>query len=204
MASMNDEVVLLDVSERIATITLNRPAARNALSTEVLRMLPQLMIEADSRDDVDVLILTGADPAFCAGLDLRELGGGGIINDKDETGAGGGLNAYGVHGPFPPVTKPLIGAINGVAVTGGFELALNCDFLIASEHAKFALMHVRFSTYAAPTEISMLMNPLGRSSHETRNAGGVSPMTQARLNPAAKGLLIAAATSNQAEREAVA
>jgi hypothetical protein len=48
------------------------------------------------------------------------------------------------------------------------------------------------------------MNPLGRSSHETRNAGGVSPMTQARLNPAAKGLLIAAATSNQAEREAVA
>ncbi len=143
MTSMNDEVVLLDVSERIATITLNRPAARNALSTEVLRMLPQLMIEADSRDDVDVLILTGADPAFCAGLDLRELGGGGIINDKDETGAGGGLNAYGVHGPFPPVTKPLIGAINGVAVTGGFELALNCDFLIASERAKFGDTHAR-------------------------------------------------------------
>ena len=140
---MNDSVVLLEVSERIATITLNRPAARNALSTEVLRLLPKLMIEADNREDVDVVILTGADPAFCAGLDLRELGGGGIINDKDETGAGGGLNAYGVRGPFPAISKPLIGAINGVAVTGGFELALNCDFLIASERAKFGDTHAR-------------------------------------------------------------
>jgi enoyl-CoA hydratase len=60
------DVVLLDVGERIATITLNRPAARNALSSEVLRVLPQLMQEADNRDDVDVIILTGADPAFCA------------------------------------------------------------------------------------------------------------------------------------------
>ena len=69
-----DAVVLLDVSDRIATITLNRPASRNALSSEVLRLLPQLMQEADRRDDVDVMILTGADPAFCAGLDLKELG----------------------------------------------------------------------------------------------------------------------------------
>ena len=66
--------VLLEVSERIATVTLNRPEARNALSSEVLRLLPQLMREADNRDDVDVVILTGADPAFCAGLDLKELG----------------------------------------------------------------------------------------------------------------------------------
>src|SRR4029450_1744682 len=66
--------VLLDVSDRIATLTLNRPAARNALSSELLSLLPTLMHEADGRDDVDVLILTGADPAFCAGLDLKELG----------------------------------------------------------------------------------------------------------------------------------
>ena len=71
---MSDDVVLLEVSERIATITLNRPAARNAMSSEVLRLLPKLMKEADGRDDVDVIILTGADPAFCAGLDLKELG----------------------------------------------------------------------------------------------------------------------------------
>ncbi len=69
--------MLLEVSDRIATVTLNRPAARNALSSEVLRLLPALLREADGRDDVDVVILTGADPAFCAGLDLKELGSSG-------------------------------------------------------------------------------------------------------------------------------
>ena len=140
---MSEPVVLMEVSERIATITLNRPAARNALSSEVLRLLPELAIEADNRDDVDVIILTGADPAFCAGLDLRELGGGGIISNNDSSGASGGVNAWGERGPFPNISKPLIGAVNGVAVTGGFEIALNCDFLIASERAKFGDTHAR-------------------------------------------------------------
>jgi enoyl-CoA hydratase len=134
-------VVLLEVSARIATITLNRPAARNALSSEVLRLLPALMREADERDDVDVVILTGADPAFCAGLDLKELGS--TAGNLGGTGADGSPNAAGVRGPFPPMDKPVIGAINGVAITGGFELALNCDFLVASEHAKFGDTHTR-------------------------------------------------------------
>jgi enoyl-CoA hydratase len=134
--------VLLDVSERIATITLNRPEARNALSSELLALLPKVMLEADSRDDVDVLILTGADPAFCAGLDLKELGSSGG-NLGAGSGADGSRNSTGNRGPFPKLTKPLIGAINGVAITGGFELALNCDFLIASERAKFGDTHTR-------------------------------------------------------------
>ena len=137
-----DSVVLLEVSERIATITLNRPAARNALSTEVLRLLPQLMKQADASDDVDVIILTGTDPAFSAGLDLKELGSTGD-NLGAGTGADGKPNADGIRGPFPALDKPLIGAVNGVAITGGFELALNCDFLIASENAKFGDTHAR-------------------------------------------------------------
>ena len=64
------DVVVYEVSERIATITLNRPEARNALSSEVLRLLPQRMREADADAEVDVVILTGSDPAFWAGLDL--------------------------------------------------------------------------------------------------------------------------------------
>ena len=135
-------VVLLEVSERIATITLNRPEARNALSSEVLRLLPQKMREANERDDVDVIVLTGTDPAFCAGLDLKELGSS-AANLGSGSGADGRHNADGVRGPFPMVDKPLIGAINGVAITGGFELALNCDFLVASEHAKFGDTHAR-------------------------------------------------------------
>lgn len=134
-------VVLYEVSERIATITLNRPEARNALSSEVLALLPELMKRADADDDVDVIVLTGADPAFCAGLDLKELGD--TAGNLSGTGADGGKNSSGVRGPFPPLDKPLIGAINGVAITGGFELALNCDFLIASEHAKFGDTHSR-------------------------------------------------------------
>jgi enoyl-CoA hydratase len=136
------ECVLFEVSDRIATITLNRPDARNALSSEVLRLLPERMREAEARDDVDVVVLTGTDPAFCAGLDLKELGSSGD-NLGGGSGADGSRNSDGVRGPFPKLTKPLIGAINGVAVTGGFELALNCDFLIASEHAKFGDTHAR-------------------------------------------------------------
>lgn len=143
-------VVLLEISDRIATITINRPDARNALSREVLALLPEAMRTADGRDDVDVIILTGADPAFCAGLDLKELG----TRGPDRSGPGGtdadrggrdraGGGAVTVRGPFPAVGKPLIGAINGVAITGGLEIALNCDFLVASERAKFGDTHTR-------------------------------------------------------------
>ncbi|MEN9507125.1 MAG: hypothetical protein RI958_3051 [Actinomycetota bacterium] len=130
-------VVLFEVSDRIATVTLNRPDARNALSSEVLRLVPEAMSEAESRDDVDVVILTGTDPAFCAGLDLKELGssGGNLSAGANRPNQG--------RGPFPDLTKPLIGAINGVAITGGFEYALNCDFLVASERAKFGDTHSR-------------------------------------------------------------
>jgi enoyl-CoA hydratase len=137
-----DDVVLLDITDRIATITLNRPGARNALSSEVLVKLPEAMRVAEASDDVDVLILTGTDPAFTAGLDLKELGSTGGNLDGG-SGVGGGRNSDGIRGPFPKLSKPLIGAINGVAVTGGFELALNCDFLVASEHAKFGDTHSR-------------------------------------------------------------
>ena len=142
MTQSTEPVVLLEVSERIATITLNRPGARNALSSELLRKLNEAMRAADANDDVDVIILTGADPAFTAGLDLKELGDS-SSNLLGGTGADGTPNSDGVRGPFPKLGKPLIGAINGVAVTGGFELALNCDFLIASENAKFGDTHAR-------------------------------------------------------------
>src|SRR3954470_22896438 len=129
------EVVLVDVTDRVATVTLNRPESRNALSRDLRRELPKAVAAADARDDVDVLILTGADPAFCAGLDLKELGSGG------NTDAAAPRDEY--RGAVPPTTKPLIGAINGAAITGGFELALNCDFLLASERARFADTHSR-------------------------------------------------------------
>jgi enoyl-CoA hydratase len=144
--SDNAEPVLLDIAERIATVTLNRPDVRNALSGEMLRLLPQLLAAADSHDGVDVIILTGADPAFCAGLDLDELGGEDgdrLVNGPVEATSRRG------RGPLPQLSKPLIGAVNGPAVTGGFELALNCDFLVASELAKFGDSHARVGVVPA-------------------------------------------------------
>jgi enoyl-CoA hydratase len=135
------DVVLVEVADRIATITLNRPEARNALNRDVRRALPAAITACDERDDVDVMILTGADPAFCAGLDLKELGSG--QGDAGGGDGGGSAAAAITRGPFPATTKPVVGAINGVAVTGGFEVALACDFLIASERARFADTHAR-------------------------------------------------------------
>ena len=135
--------VLVEVTERIAVVTLNRPEARNALSSAVLKLLPETMAALDADEVVDVVILTGADPAFCAGLDLKELGSSGAnlgagAPNRERTG-----DQPLRRGPWAPLGKPLIGAINGVSVTGGFELALCCDFLVASERARFADTHAR-------------------------------------------------------------
>jgi len=123
------DVLLIDTQDRVRTLTLNRPQARNALSSELRRRFFQALRNAEADDDVDVVILTGADPVFCAGLDLKELGDSTQLPD--------------ISPQWPPMTKPVIGAINGAAVTGGLEFALYCDILIASEQARFADTHAR-------------------------------------------------------------
>jgi enoyl-CoA hydratase len=138
---MAEDVVLVEAVERVATITLNRPGQRNALNRAVRRALPAAITRCDEDDGVDVMILTGADPAFCAGVDLKEFGAGEVEQGEGFAEVGDGRGRF--RGALPPHTKPLIGAINGVAVTGGFEVALNCDFLVASERARFADTHAR-------------------------------------------------------------
>ena len=139
----DSSLVLLDVSDRIATVTLNRPEARNALSSALLRRLRVVMAEADAHPDADVIILTGTDPAFTAGLDLKEIGSGSGLGSAGSGDPVAASTAGEPGRPWAPLTKPLIGAVNGVAITGGFEIALNCDFLVASERARFADTHAR-------------------------------------------------------------
>ncbi len=122
-------VLLIDTTDRVRTLTFNRPQARNALSARLRDEFIAALRAAESDDAVDVVILTGADPVFCAGLDLKELGDTTELPD--------------ISPKWPPMSKPVIGAINGAAVTGGLEMALYCDVLIASERAKFADTHAR-------------------------------------------------------------
>ncbi|OFB37428.1 enoyl-CoA hydratase [Mycolicibacterium sp. (ex Dasyatis americana)] len=126
---MSDDVLLIETTDRVRTLTLNRPASRNALSSRLRTEFYRALRDAQADEGVDVVILTGADPVFCAGLDLKELGDTTELPD--------------ISPKWPAMTKPVIGAINGAAVTGGLELALYCDVLIASEQAKFADTHAR-------------------------------------------------------------
>ncbi|GFG76431.1 enoyl-CoA hydratase [Mycobacterium botniense] len=125
----DDDILLTDTRERVRTLTLNRPQARNALSAALRDRVFAALADAEADDAVDVIILTGTDPAFCAGLDLKELGAQSALPD--------------ISPRWPSMSKPVIGAINGAAVTGGLELALYCDILIASEQARFADTHAR-------------------------------------------------------------
>ena len=124
--------VLTEVTDQVAVVTLNRPERRNAISGRLLAALRAALAELDSRTDVRAIVLTGAGAAFCAGLDLTELGE-----------PSGPLSAAGIGAVLPELTTPLIGAINGPAITGGLELALACDFLVASDLARFADTHAR-------------------------------------------------------------
>ncbi|MGQ7830522.1 enoyl-CoA hydratase [Altererythrobacter sp. Z27] len=137
---MSEETVLLEVSNGVALVTLNRPQAMNALSKALRARLAQVMRQVDQDESVRVAILTGAgERAFTAGLDLKELG--------SQQGALGAANARGAdENPVKAIEqcrKPVIGAINGVAITGGFEVAIACDVLVASTNARFADTHAR-------------------------------------------------------------
>jgi enoyl-CoA hydratase len=131
-------MVEVDVTDGVGTITLNRPEARNALSGEVTAQLDEAVVTLDHDANIGAIILTGADPAFCAGFDLRALAT--ELRSVQQQRQRSPVKHLGL---LPEHQTPIIGAINGPAVTGGLELAMGCDFLIASDRARFADTHAR-------------------------------------------------------------
>ena len=151
--SSPDSPVLFEVSDGVATITLNRPEQMNTINAELGAGLIESLRQVRSRDDIRVAVITGNGRAFCAGADLRSR-------------ADGPAAASGVAGLFRTddapgfhefdAKKPIIGAVNGYALGGGFEIALSCDLLIASETATFGLPEITlgfFPLAGAPVKL---------------------------------------------------
>ncbi|MEQ1889431.1 MAG: enoyl-CoA hydratase [Alphaproteobacteria bacterium] len=136
MSTNSEPVLLAEVSGGLAVLTLNRPRAMNALSMELRVELTKTIDRLGADPSVRVMILTGAGQAFTAGLDLKELGRG-------EARIAGAMDDSNVLASMARFPGPIIGAINGAAITGGFEIALACDVLIASSAARFADTHAR-------------------------------------------------------------
>jgi enoyl-CoA hydratase/carnithine racemase len=137
---MTDDVIRIERDGDVALITLSRPEARNAMNAALAGATCEAVRACQ---DAGAIVITGADPAFCAGLDLRNLG----TDDMRD------LPPF--NATVAESAVPTIAAVNGPAVTGGFELALGCDFIVASERAAFADTHLRVGVFPGPVLLDL-------------------------------------------------
>jgi enoyl-CoA hydratase len=137
---MSDDVVLVDVADGVMTITINRPEAKNAVNKAVAEGISAAIDELESNDALRVAIITGAGGTFCSGMDLKAFVTGELPIVEGRGFAG--LVEY-------LVKKPVIAAVEGYALAGGFEVAISCDLIVVSEEAKFGIPEVKRGLAAA-------------------------------------------------------
>jgi enoyl-CoA hydratase len=128
--------IRLEARDRVALITIDRPQRRNAIDLPTAQALAEALDELDANDDLFVGVLTGAGASFCAGMDLKALSTGGGVRPYTESRGMFGIVEQ-------PPRKPLIAAVEGHALGGGFEIALACDLIVAAENASFGLPEVK-------------------------------------------------------------
>ena len=148
---MDSPNLKVEVTGAVLCLTLNRPRARNALDIDLTRAMMAALRGFDEDAALRVLVIAAEDPAFCAGLDLKSFADPG--SPRAEVGA--------LLDELPRRVKPVIGAVNGPAMTGGLELALGCDFLIASERATFGDTHSKIGALAGGGMSSRLPHAIG-------------------------------------------
>jgi len=187
--------VTSSVHDRVGVVTLDRPHVRNALNGALLSGLRAAMADLDAHPDVRAIVLTGSDPAFCAGLDLKALG-------ADDPFLVAEIGAPS-HPPWPPTRKPVVGAINGPAVTGGLELALACDLLVASDGATFADTHGRVGVMPGWEMTVRLAAAVGRRTATWMSLSG-TPLSAAEASAAGLVLRVVPHADLMAEALAVA
>jgi enoyl-CoA hydratase len=137
---MSESVLLIERDAQIATVTLNRPDQMNALNAELRIAIGTAFAELEADPDIRAVVLTGSGRAFCAGMDLKEIGGG----SDGQTGYD--LSVAGQDAMRENIANfsgPVIAAVNGAAATAGFELALACDLIFVAHGAKFLDTHAR-------------------------------------------------------------
>jgi enoyl-CoA hydratase len=148
-----EKPVLFEAKDGIALITLNRPERRNSINRDLLVYLYNYIEEVSSRDDIKVAVITGNGKSFCSGIDLAVIGKENIFDPR-----GDGHDLPDIIGAC---RKPVIAAVNGHAITGGFEIALNCDFMIASENAVFADTHAKVGIHPGWGMTQLLQQAVG-------------------------------------------
>jgi enoyl-CoA hydratase len=150
---MSYELLTLDQDGQIATVTLSRPEKRNALSRALRAEIARVLSEIAADDSVSVVILTGAGSAFCAGFDLSEFDQSGDVvahfTDDD--------NPVVFHQSLGSFDKPIVGAINGPALAGGFDVACQCDVRIAADTAMFGHPEIKFGAPTMFTQLSYIV-----------------------------------------------
>jgi len=150
---MSNEV-LFEIKGSVAIITLNRPNRKNAINQALLSGLYNSIEKITKSDKIKVGIIIGSGDAFCSGIDLDCLSTDNLFNPRSD-----GKDMPEIFGHC---NKPIIGAVNGYAITGGFEIALNCDFLIASESAIFADTHAKVGIHPGWGMSQLLQQAVGQ------------------------------------------
>ena len=146
--------VLFSVENQTAVITLNRPERRNSINRALLTGLYDAIEKVVTDDHIRVAVITGNGKSFCSGIDLDAILTENLFDPRQD-----GRDLPDI---FSACDKPIIGAVNGHAITGGFEIALNCDFLIASENASFADTHAKVGIHPGWGMTQLLQRAVGR------------------------------------------
>ena len=160
------ETILTDISDNICTITLNRPDVLNALNSTLITELCTVLREADKNVDVRVIILTGSEKVFAAGADIKEM--------VDKKFVDMFLEDYfsEKHDTICKIRKPIIAAVSGFALGGGCELAMMCDFIIASDTAKFGQPEINLGVIPGIGGTQRLTKAIGKSKAMEMNLTG--------------------------------
>ena len=153
---MNYETILVSRSERVGTITLNRPEALNALNSQVMAEVTAAAAEFDADAGIGAIIITGSAKAFAAGADIKEMA---ALSFSDVFGA----DFFAAWGRLAAVRTPLIAAVAGHALGGGCELAMMCDVLIAADTAKFGQPEIKLGVLPGMGGSQRLTRAVGKA-----------------------------------------